>query len=483
MRLFDTLLAILAGLGLLGLAGWSYLQFPDLAKTYETSLQSAADAALAAGGHDWATLDVDGQTAILTGAAPSPGAQDQAVAAVLASTGMGGPIFGGITAVESQTQTLAIISPYIWRANKSAEGNVTFSGHIPSTSTQLEFNAFAEGFAAGTVEDRSSLAAGHPEGDWHGTALLGLTALSELDAGRVVFEDRTLTLSGLAMESARRARLSAQVANIAAPFVGKPDLEGPSHWAARHEDGVLKLDGRVSSDAEKEEILSIASTYFDGEISDEMSVEGDVYEDWMDGVRVGLPHFTRFETGDMLFDPEGEGFVFEGSAPGSVLTFLRQDLAELDSPYATVLTARDVAVSVDEIADIDFETDPRSACESAFAAVLADGGVVFASGAADIDRESGATLDKIMAVAGQCAPDLFFELGGHTDNLGDPAFNVFLSESRAQAVADYMTSRGFTGDRLSVVGYGPDQPVADNATPDGRAANRRLEFRVLERSD
>jgi len=88
-----------------------------------------------------------------------------------------------------------------------------------------------------------------------------------------------------------------------------------------------------------------------------------------------------------------------------------------------------------------------------------------------------------MAVAGQCAPDLFFELGGHTDNLGDPAFNVFLSESRAQAVADYMTSRGFTGDRLSVVGYGPDQPVADNATPDGRAANRRLEFKVLERSD
>ena len=108
---------------------------------------------------------------------------------------------------------------------------------------------------------------------------------------------------------------------------------------------------------------------------------------------------------------------------------------------------------------------------------------MFETGSAAISRESGETLDKIMAVSSTCAETLVFEVGGHTDNRGAQEANTVLSEARAQAVANYMRDAGFDVARLVVKGYGPDQPKADNATAEGRAANRRIEFKVQERSE
>ncbi|MEO0754926.1 MAG: OmpA family protein, partial [Pseudomonadota bacterium] len=90
---------------------------------------------------------------------------------------------------------------------------------------------------------------------------------------------------------------------------------------------------------------------------------------------------------------------------------------------------------------------------------------------------------EIMAVAGLCDERLVFELGGHTDDVGSRTANLRLSRERAQAIANYMIAAGFDGDRLDVVGYGPDQPIESNDMPEGQAANRRLEFKVFERSE
>ena len=71
------------------------------------------------------------------------------------------------------------------------------------------------------------------------------------------------------------------------------------------------------------------------------------------------------------------------------------------------------------------------------------------------------------------------EISGHTDNQGDHDKNVALSQERAQAVADYLANKGIDSARLTAVGYGPDRPIADNSTKDGRAKNRRVEFEVV----
>lgn len=71
------------------------------------------------------------------------------------------------------------------------------------------------------------------------------------------------------------------------------------------------------------------------------------------------------------------------------------------------------------------------------------------------------------------------EISGHTDNTGNPNLNRRISLQRANAARRYLVTKGAPGKRLVAVGLGPDRPIADNATPEGRAANRRVEFKVI----
>ena len=158
-------------------------------------------------------------------------------------------------------------------------------------------------------------------------------------------------------------------------------------------------------------------------------------------------------------------------------------MAKLEGEYAVEIAAETVTVQLDEIAGIDLGDDPLQACQTSFDLIMDANSVVFRTGSAEISRESGETLDKIMAVTASCADNLVFEVGGHTDNTGAREANIVLSEARAQAVANYMQDAGFDVARLIVTGYGPDQPESDNATAAGRAANRRIEFNVQERSE
>ena len=73
-------------------------------------------------------------------------------------------------------------------------------------------------------------------------------------------------------------------------------------------------------------------------------------------------------------------------------------------------------------------------------------------------------------------PGVDIEIGGHTDSVGKAAYNQKLSERRAKSVRAYLVEKlGMDGARLTAVGYGMTQPIADNKTKDGRAQNRRIE--------
>jgi outer membrane protein OmpA-like peptidoglycan-associated protein len=77
-------------------------------------------------------------------------------------------------------------------------------------------------------------------------------------------------------------------------------------------------------------------------------------------------------------------------------------------------------------------------------------------------------------------PSLRIEIAGYTDNVGDQRRNVWLSQTRADAVKLYLSRQGVARDRMVTRGYGPADPVASNATPEGRARNRRVELRRLQ---
>lgn len=105
-------------------------------------------------------------------------------------------------------------------------------------------------------------------------------------------------------------------------------------------------------------------------------------------------------------------------------------------------------------------------------------GITFAVDSSTVQPSFQATLDKVAATLIQYEKT-YVDVMGHTDSTGSDAYNQALSERRASAVAGYLTSRGVQSARLATRGYGESQPKASNLDEAGRAANRRVEIRVV----
>ncbi len=102
-------------------------------------------------------------------------------------------------------------------------------------------------------------------------------------------------------------------------------------------------------------------------------------------------------------------------------------------------------------------------------------GINFEFNSARILPSSEDTL-KFVAAGLLANPEIHIEISGHTDNIGSARANELLSLQRAEAVKQYLVSRGVAAGRITTVGYGFKRPIADNATESGRAKNRRIEF-------
>lgn len=105
--------------------------------------------------------------------------------------------------------------------------------------------------------------------------------------------------------------------------------------------------------------------------------------------------------------------------------------------------------------------------------------IFFEIGKAELKAISYVELNKAVKMLEE-NPTMIIEIGGHTDSQGSDAANLSLSGKRAQAVVDYLVLAGIDQSRLRAKGYGETQPIADNATREGRAANRRTEFIIVE---
>ena len=143
--------------------------------------------------------------------------------------------------------------------------------------------------------------------------------------------------------------------------------------------------------------------------------------------------------------------------------------------------------------DGDGVTDDRDRCPNTAAGTQVDAvgcailfeqptlvleGVTFATGRAELTDASKAILLTV-AQSLVANPGIRVEVAGHTDNTGPRAVNERLSQARAEAVRDFLIRNGVAQGRLTAHGYGPNQPVASNATAAGRAQNRRVELRRL----
>jgi outer membrane protein OmpA-like peptidoglycan-associated protein len=100
----------------------------------------------------------------------------------------------------------------------------------------------------------------------------------------------------------------------------------------------------------------------------------------------------------------------------------------------------------------------------------------FATGSAAIPAESYDLLNRAATALKSAPSGTPIEIGGHTDNTGNAAANLQLSQQRAEAVRAYLIQQGVDAGTLTARGYGDTRPVASNDTDEGRFRNRRIEF-------
>jgi outer membrane protein OmpA-like peptidoglycan-associated protein len=107
------------------------------------------------------------------------------------------------------------------------------------------------------------------------------------------------------------------------------------------------------------------------------------------------------------------------------------------------------------------------------------GRLLFDTNKSTLKPEATEILDRVVDFMKK-QPQWTVEIQGHTDNTGSLGYNMSLSQKRADAVRDYLVKGGVPASRLSTKGFGPNEPMESNDTPEGRAANRRVDFKPTE---
>ncbi len=142
---------------------------------------------------------------------------------------------------------------------------------------------------------------------------------------------------------------------------------------------------------------------------------------------------------------------------------------------------KEVTVKPGQTVVVNFELEPYKLIKVTKKKIVIKQKIYFQTGKAIIRPESFPVLDEIVQVL-KDNPWIRLRIEGHTDSVGSAAYNLRLSQKRANAVRNYLISKGIDPSRLEAVGYGESRPIAPNTTPEGRAKNRRVEFVIISHS-
>ncbi|MDH3271873.1 MAG: OmpA family protein [Gemmatimonadota bacterium] len=187
------------------------------------------------------------------------------------------------------------------------------------------------------------------------------------------------------------------------------------------------------------------------------------------------PSGARVDASGCRVDTDGDGVFDENDRCAATPSNVRVDDrgCRVDADGDGVFDEDDRCANSPRGSDVDERGCPVLFEEDETSLVLE--GVTFETSSADLTSEALTILNRV-AEALNGNPEVRVRVSGHTDSTGSRAFNVRLSQSRAESVVAYLVSRGVAANRMEAQGFGPDQPMADNGTEEGRRQNRRVEL-------
>ena len=162
----------------------------------------------------------------------------------------------------------------------------------------------------------------------------------------------------------------------------------------------------------------------------------------------------------------------------SQLTSTKSNLEKTQDQLAREKAAREAAEKAAALAMADLNRLAAVKQESRGMVITLSGGVLFASNESTLLPAAVLKLNEVADALIKGNPDSNMTVEGHTDSQGQRQYNMDLGQKRADAVKAQLVARGVAADRIKSVGVGPDRPIADNKSAEGRANNRRVEIIV-----
>ncbi len=186
-----------------------------------------------------------------------------------------------------------------------------------------------------------------------------------------------------------------------------------------------------------------------------------------------IPYFSQINAANIVLD--GQTIVLKGEVNNEkVKSTIADDLQNTLEGHATIINS----LSINEGVKVGMQqTLDAHHCQQNLSLLLRESKVHFNSGSAQILVDSFGLLDHLARTTKACQK-VNIEIIGHTDKSGNENNNIKLSKARAIAVANYLFAKGVKGGKLTGKGVGSSQPIATNATQQGRMQNRRIEFIV-----
>ena len=340
--------------------------------------------------------------------------------------------------------------------------------------------------AGGKGDLTCTIGLGVPSPSWAEATSAAINSLAKLGAGTVTFSDADITL--LAGDSVTQAAFDREIGELRStlpdvfsldakmPDKAVASVAGPVEFTASRaaESHLVELRGRLTDDRLQAAVASFAKARFGAaKVHVATVLDPNAPDGWAERVLAGLQSLAQLDHGTLLVRPdtvEVSGVSGQQNASATISQLLSDRLGQ-GKTYK-------VNVSYDRTFDPLAALPSPQECVDRVHAVLANQKIAFDPGSAEIAAGSAAVMDALAKALTNCNA-VKMEIAGHTDAQGSAGGNLALSQARAEAVMVALQGRQVDVSVMHAVGYGEDQPIADNSSEAGREANRRIEFSLI----
>lgn len=378
-----------------------------------------------------------------------------------------------------------VITPFTLRFVKDDKG-ARFDACAADTETArnaILAAAEAAGMPAGA---NCTIGLGVPSPRWQVAAVAGISAVGQLSSGVVTFKDADVTL--LAGPDVAQRDFDRIVGDLDAALpdvfslsatLEQPEVAseaGPLEFTATlaQGSGRVELRGRLPDEMQRSVVENFAKSIFGADKVYQAAILDDTLPNgWPLRVLAGIEALGELDGGSLSVKA---GAVTVSGVTGD--SDARARVSQILSGKLEQGASFNVDVAYDRALDPIASLPTPQECADRVSAVLKENKIVFAPASTEIDGNAAKIMGLLATALDKCS-NLRMEIAGHTDDDGSEAGNLALSQARADAVLIALQGRQVDVSGFVAKGYGESAPIADNATQEGREANRRIAFNLV----